>query len=179
MGAVTGAPSERRGGRGPGRAGPSMASKSSLPVRRECNVPGKHLWEVWKTPFLIDERYTPIKAIGKGAYGVVCSARDAVTGNKVAVKKIGKVFETLHDARRALREMLLLRHLRHDNIIAILDIMRPASPDTFEDLYLVYDLMDTDLDQIIRSSQPLTDDHFQFFIYQACAQCQLNYASHP
>lgn len=31
----------------------------------------------------------------------------------------------------------------------------------------VYDLMDTDLHQIIRSSQPLTDDHYQYFIYQA------------
>jgi len=31
----------------------------------------------------------------------------------------------------------------------------------------VYDLMDTDLHQIIRSSQPLTDDHFQYFVYQA------------
>ena len=31
----------------------------------------------------------------------------------------------------------------------------------------MYDLMDTDLHQIIRSSQPLTDDHFQYFVYQA------------
>jgi len=35
--------------------------------------------------------------------------------------------------------------------------------------YIVYELMDTDLHQIIRSSQPLSDDHFQYFIYQASA----------
>lgn len=33
--------------------------------------------------------------------------------------------------------------------------------------YIVYELMDTDLHQIIRSSQPLSDDHFQYFVYQA------------
>jgi hypothetical protein len=48
--------------------------------------------------------------------------------------------------------------------------MRPASRDNFNDVYLVYDLMDTDLHQIIRSSQALTDDHFQYFLYQASRQ---------
>ena len=36
----------------------------------------------------------------------------------------------------------------------------------FDDVYLVYELMDTDLHQIIRSPQPLTDDHVQYFLYQ-------------
>jgi len=38
--------------------------------------------------------------------------------------------------------------------------------DKFNDVYVVYELMDTDLHQIIRSSQPLTNEHFQYFIYQ-------------
>lgn len=33
-------------------------------------------------------------------------------------------------------------------------------------MYLVYELMDTDLHQIIRSAQPLSDEHCQYFIYQ-------------
>ena len=37
----------------------------------------------------------------------------------------------------------------------------------FADIYLVYELMDTDLHQIIRSPQPLSDEHVQYFIYQA------------
>lgn len=36
----------------------------------------------------------------------------------------------------------------------------------FEDVYIVTELMDTDLHQIISSPQPLTDDHCQYFIYQ-------------
>ncbi len=78
----------------------------------------------------------------------------------------GKAFENLTDARRTLREIKLLRHLRHDNIIAVKDILRPPSRDQFEDVYLVYELMDTDLHQIIRSPQQLTNEHFQYFVYQ-------------
>lgn len=44
--------------------------------------------------------------------------------------------------------------------------MSPPPSAPFNDVYLVYELMDTDLHQIIRSSQPLTDEHFQYFIYQ-------------
>jgi serine/threonine protein kinase len=46
------------------------------------------------------------------------------------------------------------------------DIMKPVGRYTFNDVYIVYELMDTDLHQIIRSSQTLTDDHCQYFIYQ-------------
>jgi hypothetical protein len=50
-------------------------------------------------------------------------------------------------------------------VIAVHDILRPPTRDA-NDVYLVYELMDTDLHQIIRSSQSLSDDHFQYFIYQ-------------
>ncbi len=41
-----------------------------------------------------------------------------------------------------------------------------AQADKFADVYLVYELMDTDLHQIIRSPQPLSDEHVQYFTYQ-------------
>jgi len=41
-----------------------------------------------------------------------------------------------------------------------------ASTSFHNDVYIVYELMDTDLHQILRSSQPLTEEHFQFFTYQ-------------
>ena len=110
----------------------------------------------------------PIKGIGKGAYGVVCSARVRGSEDKVAIKKIQKAFENDTDARRTLREVTLLRQLHHENIVKLVDIMKPESEDrdTFKDVYLVYELMDTDLHQIIRSKQPLSDEHFQYFLYQ-------------
>lgn len=112
-------------------------STGNLPVRRECAVPGKHAWVLWNTQFEIDERYVPIKAIGKGAYGVVCSAKDTMSGHKVAIKKITNAFDNLTDARRTLREMKLLRHLKHENIIALRNILRPPARDNYSDVYLV------------------------------------------
>lgn len=144
----------------------STSTTSNAPVRGECNIPGKSRWVLWRTTFEIDDKYAPIKAVGKGAYGVVCSAKESGTGEKVAVKKIANAFENLTDARRTLREMKLLRHLRHENIIGLKDIMKPAVRDRYNDVYLVYELMDTDLHQIIKSSQSLTNEHFQYFIYQ-------------
>ncbi|KAG4386303.1 hypothetical protein GLYMA_11G021800v4 [Glycine max] len=51
-----------------------------------------------------------------------------------------------------------------ENIIAIRDIIRPPRKDAFDDVYIVYELMDTDLHQIIRSDQPLNDT--TYFLYQ-------------
>ncbi|GBG74604.1 hypothetical protein CBR_g19012 [Chara braunii] len=141
-----------------------MATKVD-PPEGTC-PPGKHQFMMWRSLFEIDTKYLPIKPIGKGAYGVVCSARNTETGEKIAIKKISNAFENATDARRTLREIRLLRHLYHENIIAVKDIMKPVGRYTFNDVYIVYELMDTDLHQIIRSSQPLTDDHCQYFIYQ-------------
>ena len=123
--------------------------------------------------FEVAEQYTLIKAVGKGAYGVVCSCRDTRTGRKVAIKKVGEAFNDDTDAKRTLREIKLLRFLNHDNIIALVDIQPPASRSEFSDVYEITELMDTDLHQIIRSNQPLTDEHFRYFMYQIF--CALKY----
>ncbi|XP_074560662.1 mitogen-activated protein kinase 6-like [Curcuma longa] len=54
----------------------------------------------------------------------------------------------------------------HENVIGIKDIIRPPVRERFNDVYIIYELMDTDLNQIIRSSQSLEDDHCQYFLYQ-------------
>ena len=41
----------------------------------------------------------------------------------------------------------------------------PKSREGFTEIYVVSELMETDLAQIIKSNQPLTDDHVQFFLY--------------
>lgn len=46
-------------------------------------------------------------------------------------------------------------------IVEILDLMKPESYAKFDDVYVVNELMNTDLHQIIYSSQPLTDEHGQ------------------
>ncbi|XP_015889894.1 mitogen-activated protein kinase 7 [Ziziphus jujuba] len=127
---------------------------------------GKHYYTMWQTLFEIDTKYIPIKPIGRGAYGVVCSSINMETNEKVAIKKINNVFDNRVDALRTLRELKLLRHVRHENVIALKDIMMPIYRETFKDVYLVYELMDTDLHQIIKSSQTLSNDHCKYFLFQ-------------
>ncbi|WFD36078.1 mitogen-activated protein kinase [Malassezia cuniculi] len=66
---------------------------------------------------------------------------------------------------RTLREIRLLRHFHHENIISILDIVRPSSLENFSEVLLIQELMDTDLHRVIRT-QELTPDHCQYFLYQ-------------
>ena len=111
-------------------------------------------------------RYTIREVIGKGSYGVVCSAVDNATGERVAIKKINNVFDHVSDATRILREIKLLRLLRHPDIVDIKHIMLPPSAREFKDIYVVFELMETDLHQVIKANDDLTPEHHQFFLYQ-------------
>lgn len=94
------------------------------------------------------------------------SAENSETQEKVAIKKVSKAFEDLVDAKRILREIKLLQHFDHENVITIVDLLPPISIEFFEDVYIISDLMETDLHRIIYSRQPLSDDHVQYFLYQ-------------
>jgi hypothetical protein len=91
----------------------------------------------------------------------------------VAIKKISDALLVPLEAKRLLREIALLRRLRHRNVIALLDILPPSDSAGFRDLYLVYELMDTDLYAVIRSAQPLTEAHTAYFTWQLF--CGLRY----
>ncbi|KAK3227875.1 hypothetical protein Dsin_007737 [Dipteronia sinensis] len=138
------------------------------------NIKGVHThggryvqYNVYGNLFEVSSKYVPpIRPIARGAFGIVCAAVNAETHKQVAIKKIGNAFDNIIDAKRTLREIKLLRHMEHENVIAIKDLIRPPKMETFNDVYIVYELMDTDLQQIIRSDQKLTDDHCQYFSYQ-------------
>ncbi|KAI8612395.1 kinase-like domain-containing protein [Chytriomyces sp. MP71] len=115
----------------------------------------------------ITKKYKFERELGNGAYGVVWAATSNETGEKVAIKKIrANNFEEPILAKRALRELKLLRHLHgNDNIINFIDCDINGET-SFNELYFVQDMMEADLNQIIKSKQALTDQHFQFFTYQ-------------
>ncbi|XP_034426289.1 mitogen-activated protein kinase 7 [Hippoglossus hippoglossus] len=117
--------------------------------------------------FDVGEEYDVIETIGTGAYGVVSSARRRDSGQQVAIKKISNAFEVVTNAKRTLRELKILKHFKHDNIIAIKDILQPNLPHSaFKSVYVVLDLMESDLHQIIHSAQTLTPEHTRYFLYQ-------------
>ncbi|KFM11513.1 Mitogen-activated protein kinase 7, partial [Aptenodytes forsteri] len=86
---------------------------------------------------------------------------------QVAIKKIPNAFDVVTNAKRTLRELKILKHFKHDNIIGIKDILKPTVPyGEFRSVYVVLDLMESDLHQIIHSAQPLTLEHVRYFLYQ-------------
>ncbi|KAI4334448.1 hypothetical protein L6164_019142 [Bauhinia variegata] len=124
-------------------------------------------YNIFGNLFEVTAKYRPpITPIGRGAYGIVCSVLNSETNEMVAVKKIANAFENRMDAKRTLREIKLLRHLEHENVVALRDVIPPPSRRDFTDVYVATELMDTDLHHIIRSNQNLSDEHCQYFLYQ-------------
>ncbi|GAA5920520.1 hypothetical protein JCM1841_003462 [Sporobolomyces salmonicolor] len=161
---------------------PTAASSSPRPAQHSSamahtypdihHVP-RHAFPVLSEPFLVDSNYEFVKELGQGAYGVVCSAKNKLTGDSIAIKKVTKVFQKKILTKRALRELKLLHHFRgHKNITCLydLDLVDPVG---FDSVYLYEECMEADLHAIIRSGQPLSDAHFQSFIYQTL--CGLKY----
>ncbi len=123
-------------------------------------------WQVMGEPFEVSTRYKVIDYLGSGAYGMVCAVHDYDANEVVAIKKCKKIYQSRTLAKRTLREMRLLRQFNHENIIRLKTILPPVDERYYSDLYLVFEIMDTDLAQIIRSAQPLKEQHTQYFIYQ-------------
>lgn len=127
-------------------------------------------WEkvcIHKTTWDYPVRYTDLQAIGVGAFGTVCSAFDQVENRRVAIKKMMEPFTSKDHAKRSFREMHLLNHCNHENIIGLLDIFFSpgATNDKNFEVYLVMQMMSTDLHSLLKS-QALGDEHVRFFIYQ-------------
>nr|KAJ3419037.1 Mitogen-activated protein kinase [Polyrhizophydium stewartii] len=116
----------------------------------------------------ITDRYRFRKEIGRGAYGSVWAAKELATNRDVAIKKVGaRNFDETILTKRALREIKLLRHLNgHDNVALFIDVDINDTTSSFNELYVVEGLMEADLNQIIKSGQQLTKQHFQYFLYQ-------------
>uniref|UniRef100_A0A672PNM0 mitogen-activated protein kinase n=1 Tax=Sinocyclocheilus grahami TaxID=75366 RepID=A0A672PNM0_SINGR len=128
--------------------------------------PGYYRQEVNKTVWEVLERYRDLKQVGTGAYGTVCYAFDRRTGTKVAIKKLHRPFQSDLFAKRAYRELRLLKHMKHDNVIGLLDVFTAdLSLDRFHDFYLVMPFMGTDLGKLMKTER-LSEDRVQYLVYQ-------------
>lgn len=144
--------------------------------------------------FELPTEYMITEPIGQGAYGLVCagyrqqtSAPPTTTnpspessGALIAVKKVLNIFEHLTFAKRTLRELKFLRLLKHENILNVHDVFIAPSASTatsattshvyngllFNDIYVVSELMETDLASVLKSGQDLSLNHYKFFMYQ-------------
>lgn len=111
----------------------------------------------------IRQKYEIITKIGKGAYGVVWKAIDKLTHQTVALKKIYGAFRNSTDAQRTFREISFLRQLRgHPHIVDLLAVYKALNN---VDLYVVFELLESDVHATIRANI-LLDVHKRYITYQ-------------
>ncbi|KAL0608262.1 Mitogen-activated protein kinase 9 [Plecturocebus cupreus] len=95
----------------------------------------------------------------------VSAAFDTVLGINVAVKKLSRPFQNQTHAKRAYRELVLLKCVNHKNIISLLNVFTPQKTlEEFQDVYLVMELMDANLCQVIHME--LDHERMSYLLYQ-------------
>ena len=122
-------------------------------------------------------QYEKVEKIGEGTYGVVYRARDRITGEVIALKKIRLEQEEEGVPSTAIREISLLKELQHNNVVRQVftgqsrsKFTHPISALVFlcrlEDvvhsnkkLYLVFEYLDLDLKKHMDSHPNFGTDH--------------------
>ncbi|KAG7264776.1 hypothetical protein CRUP_007102 [Coryphaenoides rupestris] len=93
------------------------------------------------------DSFQKVEKIGEGTYGVVYKAKNKLTGETVALKKIRLDTETEGVPSTAIREISLLKELSHPNIVKLQDVIH-----TENKLYLVFEFLHQDLKKFMDSS---------------------------
>ncbi|CCD22683.1 mitogen-activated protein kinase SMK1 NDAI_0A05280 [Naumovozyma dairenensis CBS 421] len=120
--------------------------------------------------FSVPKRYQITQMLGKGSYGIVCSAKDTLNSSSnysIAIKKIINIYSREILLKRAIRELKFMIFLKgHKNIISLIDLEIINDNLQYDGLYCYQELIDHDLTKVIHSSAILTDFHIKYFIYQ-------------
>ncbi|NXJ85506.1 CDK3 kinase, partial [Trogon melanurus] len=120
-----------------------------FPLRKQCWPPPRcHPKAEASAMDAFQEVFQKVEKIGEGTYGVVYKARNKRTGQLVALKKIRLDSETEGVPSTAIREISLLKELRHPNIVRLLDVIHSQKK-----LYLVFEYLNQDLKKYMDSSR--------------------------
>ncbi|KAJ1547992.1 Cyclin-dependent kinase catalytic subunit [Cladochytrium tenue] len=95
--------------------------------------------------------YERLEKIGEGTYGVVYKARNKTTNTIVALKKIRLETEDEGVPSTTIREISLLKEMRHPNIVKLMDIVHQD-----EKIYLIFEFLDLDLKKYMDSIPSLS-----------------------
>ncbi|ORY39762.1 Pkinase-domain-containing protein [Neocallimastix californiae] len=100
------------------------------------------------------ENYEKICPIGEGTYGLVLKCRNKNTGQIVAIKKFKEKDDDIQIQKTAIKEVKILKKIKHDNIVQLFDIFKRKGK-----LYLVFEYVDhTILEDIDKNPNGLSDD---------------------
>ncbi|KAJ1370105.1 hypothetical protein KIN20_031757 [Parelaphostrongylus tenuis] len=109
----------------------------------------------WGSGFV--EKYEILYQVGEGTYGQVYKARDKITGEQVALKKVRLENEKEGFPITAVREIKILRQLNHANVVKLIDIVtdKLSAADMRTEranFYLVFEYVDHDLMGLLEAS---------------------------
>ena len=108
------------------------------------------------------ERYQKLEKIGEGTYGVVYKARDKVSNDLVALKKIRLEQEDEGVPSTAVREICLLKEVQHPNVVDLKQVVHGDNK-----LCLVFEFLDHDLKKYMDvAGAPLAPQLVKANLYQ-------------
>uniref|UniRef100_A0A803LV41 cyclin-dependent kinase n=1 Tax=Chenopodium quinoa TaxID=63459 RepID=A0A803LV41_CHEQI len=124
------------------------------------------------------DQYEKVEKIGEGTYGVVYKARDKVTNETIALKKIRLEQEDEGVPSTAIREISLLKEMQHSNIVRLQDVVHSEKR-----LYLVFEYLDLDLKKHMDSCPDFAKDprmikRFLYQILRGIAYCHSHRVLH-
>lgn len=123
------------------------------------------------------DKYQKLDKLGEGTYGLVYKAKNQETGEIVALKKIKLEKEDDGVPSTAIREISLLKGIKHPNVVELKEVIYQE-----DNLYLIFEYCEYDLKKYIRSiGGPLPPDTVKKFTYQilqATAYCHAHRVMH-
>ncbi|XP_033828715.1 mitogen-activated protein kinase 4 [Periophthalmus magnuspinnatus] len=119
--------------------------------------------------FDLSGNFTDLRPLGTGVTGLVLSAHDQRSGQKVAIKKL--LMRDAVSVKHALREVKITRRLHHENVVRVYEVLAPhghplpQDPRQLSALYIIQECMETDLARLLEQG-PLPTGHATLLFYQ-------------
>jgi serine/threonine protein kinase len=107
--------------------------------------------------FKMPKEFRLIKKLGAGAYGKVMEVEHLASGKHYAVKRFEEVFSRELRAKRLLRELSILKSVKHSCLNKLKGVIPPENYADFNEVYLILDVCDMDMKKLQKSSKHLEE----------------------
>ena len=121
--------------------------------------------------------FRKVRKIGEGTYGEVYEAIDTTNNRKVAMKKMRIENKDEGIPITALREMCILKHLHHENVVELYEIIQDV-----DKIVLIFEYADMDLKMYVDKEKGIKDikiiQQFTLQILKGLYYCNINRIIH-